>query len=118
MFLTRFLSLFFFFFLIFPFREGIHQHKECLLHHISRAPERPDSSVQYLKGGYKKEGGRLFSKVCCNRTRGNGFKRKLFQTKRGEMQIGFKENAFMRRVARHWNGFLREVVGVPFLEGL
>jgi len=34
------------------------------------------------------------------------------------MQIGFKENAFMRRVARHWNGFLREVVGVPFLEVL
>ncbi|MCQ4187873.1 hypothetical protein FK515_30430, partial [Klebsiella pneumoniae] len=29
---------------------------------------------QYLKGAYKKDGERLFSRACCNRTRGNGFK--------------------------------------------
>ena len=27
----------------------------------------------YLKGGYKKEGDGLFGRVCCDRTRGNGF---------------------------------------------
>jgi len=34
------------------------------------------AAFQYLKGGYKKEGDRLFSRVCCDRTRGNGFKLK------------------------------------------
>ncbi len=29
---------------------------------------------QYLKGAYKKDGERLFSRACCDRTRGNGFK--------------------------------------------
>ena len=31
-------------------------------------------AFQYLKGGYKKEGDRLFSRVCCDRTRRNGLK--------------------------------------------
>ena len=30
--------------------------------------------IQYLKGCYKKEGNRLFSRVCCDRMRGNRFK--------------------------------------------
>jgi len=29
---------------------------------------------QYLKGAYKKDGDKLSSRVCCDRTRGNGFK--------------------------------------------
>ena len=33
-------------------------------------------AFQYLRGGCKKEGDRLFSRVCCDRTRGNGFKLK------------------------------------------
>ena len=34
------------------------------------------AAFQYLKGSYRKEGGRLFSMVCGDRTRGNGFKLK------------------------------------------
>ena len=33
-------------------------------------------SFQYLKGSYRKEGDKLFSRVCCDRKRGNGFKLK------------------------------------------
>ena len=33
-------------------------------------------AFQYLKEGDKKEWDRLFSRFCCDRTRGNGFKRK------------------------------------------
>ncbi|KAK4809039.1 hypothetical protein QYF61_027876 [Mycteria americana] len=34
------------------------------------------AAFQYLKGAYKKDGDKLFSRVCCDRTRGNGFKLK------------------------------------------
>jgi len=32
------------------------------------------AAFQYSKDGYNKEGDRLFSKVFCDRTKGNGFK--------------------------------------------
>jgi len=32
------------------------------------------AAFQYLKGAYKKCRDNLFSRACCNRTRGNGFK--------------------------------------------
>ena len=32
------------------------------------------ATFQYLKGGCKKEGDRLFSRVCCGRIRGNSVK--------------------------------------------
>ena len=41
-----------------------------------KALGRPRVAFQYLKGNYKKEGDRLFSRVCCDRTKGNGFKLK------------------------------------------
>lgn len=30
-------------------------------------------ALRYLKGAYKKDGDRLFSRACCNHARGNGF---------------------------------------------
>ena len=35
------------------------------------------AAFQYLKVDYRKDGGNLFSKACCDRTRGYGFKLKL-----------------------------------------
>ena len=35
------------------------------------------AAFQYLKGSCKKEGDRLFSRVCCDRTRGNSFRLKF-----------------------------------------
>ena len=34
------------------------------------------ATLHYLKGAYKKDGHRLFSRACCDRTRCNGFKLK------------------------------------------
>jgi len=34
------------------------------------------AAFQHLKGAYKKDGDRHFSRVCCDRTRGNAFKLK------------------------------------------
>ncbi|KAK4830639.1 hypothetical protein QYF61_012482 [Mycteria americana] len=34
------------------------------------------AAFQYLKGAYRKDGDKLFSRACCNRTKGNGFKLK------------------------------------------
>jgi len=31
-------------------------------------------AFQYLKGAYKKDGDKIFSRAYCDRTRGNGFK--------------------------------------------
>ena len=31
------------------------------------------AAFQYIKGAYKKDGDRLLSRACCDRTRGNGF---------------------------------------------
>ena len=39
-----------------------------------KAPGDLRATLRYLKGGCKKEGDRFFSRVCCGRTRGNGFK--------------------------------------------
>jgi len=54
------------------------------------------ATFQYLKGVYKKYGDRVFSGVCCNRTRGHGFK-----LKEGRFRLGMGRNFFTMRVMRH-----------------
>ena len=70
-------------------------------------------AFQYLKGGYKKEGDRLVSRVFCDWTRRDGFKQK-----EGKCRLGIRQKVFMIRAVRHWNRSLGEVVGAPSLESL
>ena len=76
---------------------------------------RPDSSLTISKGSWggddKKEGNRLFSRVCCDRTRENSFK-----LKEGRFRLGIKETFFTIRVVRHWNRLHREVMNILSLE--
>ena len=71
------------------------------------------SVSQYLKGSYKKEGYRFFSRVCCDRTRGNDSK-----LKEGRFRLDIRKKLFTVRVVRHWNRLPRDVVDVPSVETL
>jgi len=66
------------------------------------------AAFQYLKRAYKKDGDRLFSRACCDRTRSNGFK-----LKEGRFRLDIRKNFFTRRVVKHWNGLPRGPVDAP-----
>ena len=53
------------------------------------------AAFQYLKGSYKKEGDRFFSRVCGDRTRGNGFK-----LKEGRFRLDIRKKSFTERGVR------------------
>jgi len=69
------------------------------------------AAFQYLKGAYKKDGHRLFSRAWCDRTRGNGFK-----LKESRFRLDIKKKFFTIRVVKHWNRLSREAVEAPSLE--
>ena len=69
-------------------------------------------AFQCLKGSYRKEGDRLFSSICCDRTRGNGFR-----LKEGRFRLGIRK-FFTVSVVRHWHRLPREAVDAPSLETL
>jgi len=56
------------------------------------------AAFQYLKGSNRKEGDRLFSRVCGDRTRGNGFK-----LREGRFRLNVRKKSFTGRVMRLWN---------------
>ncbi|GAB0194717.1 mitochondrial enolase superfamily member 1 [Grus japonensis] len=75
------------------------------------------AAFQYLKRAYKKDGDRIFSRACCDRTRGNGFK-----LQEGKIQARYKEDFFfflhskgetLEQVAKRGWG---KVVDAPSLE--
>jgi len=68
-------------------------------------------AFQYFKVAYRKDGGRLFSRVCCNRTRGSGFK-----LKQGRFRLDIRKKFFTMRLVKQWNMLPREVVDAPSLE--
>jgi len=61
-------------------------------------------AFQYVKGSYKKDGDKLFSRACCDRTR------------RGRFRLNTRKKFFTMRVAKHWPRLPREVVDAPSLE--
>jgi len=69
------------------------------------------AAVQYLKGAYKKDGDKRFSRACCNRTRGNGFK-----LEEGRFRLDRRKKFFLTGVVKHWTRLPREVVEAPSLE--
>ncbi|KAK4817650.1 hypothetical protein QYF61_023240 [Mycteria americana] len=69
------------------------------------------AAFQYLKGAYRKDGDRLFSEACCDRTRSNGFK-----LREGRFRLDLRKKFITMRVVRHWPRLPREVVDAPSLE--
>jgi len=68
-------------------------------------------AFQYLNGAYRKDGNWHFSKACCDRTRGNGFK-----LTEDRFRLEIRKKFFTVRVVIHWHRLPREAVDVPSLE--
>ena len=68
-------------------------------------------AFQNLKGAYKKEEERLFTKVDSDRTRGNGLK-----LRQRRFRLDIRRKFFTQKVVTHWNRLPKEVVDAPSLE--
>ena len=66
---------------------------------------------QYLKGAYKQEGERLFTRVDNYRTRGSGLK-----LRQGWFRLDSRRKFLTQRVVTHWNRLPKEIVDAPSLE--
>jgi len=69
------------------------------------------AAFQYLKGAYRKDGEGLFTRVCSDRTRGNGSK-----LKKGRFRLDIRKKFFTMRVVKRWNKMPREAADAPFLQ--
>ncbi|KAK4815498.1 hypothetical protein QYF61_003056 [Mycteria americana] len=95
------------------------QHRKDmeLLERVQRRAAKMIRGMEYLfyeerlMRAYTKDGDKLFSRACSNRTRANGFK-----LKEGRFSLDIRKTFFTVRVVRHWNRLPREVVDAPSLE--
>ena len=71
----------------------------------------PDLLGSTRRGATRKKVDRLFSRVCADRTRRNGFK-----LKEGRFRLDIRKKSFTVRVMRHWNRLPSDVDDVPSLE--
>ncbi|KFV95958.1 hypothetical protein N326_09812, partial [Eurypyga helias] len=85
--------------------------RELGLFSLEKVAGRPYSSLPLPEGSYKEASGRLFTRVCSGRTRGNSFK-----LKEGRFTLDRRNKFFPERVMKHWNKLPREVVDAPPLE--
>ena len=69
------------------------------------------AAFQYLKGAYEKDEDRLFSRACCNRTRGKDFK-----LKEGRFRLDIRKKFCTMCLVKHWNRLPREVIDASSLE--
>jgi len=65
------------------------------------------------RGGYKKEGDRHFSRICCDREKENGFKQEHMR-----FRLNIRKKFFTIRVLSHWHRLPRDVMDSPTLETL
>ena len=65
---------------------------------------------QYLKGPTKKLE-RVFTRVCSDRTRSNGFK-----LKEGKFRLDRRKKFFTMSVVRHWNKLSRDAMASPSMK--
>jgi len=68
------------------------------------------AAFQYLKGAYRKDGEGHFTRVCSDRTRGNGSK-----LQEGRFTLDIRKKFFTLRVVKHRNKLPREAVDAPSL---
>ena len=87
--------------------------RELGLFSLEKRRQRGDLMLvfQYLKRAYKRDGDRLFSRTCCDRTRGNGFK-----LTEGSLRVDIRKTCFTIRLVKQWKRFPTEVVDAPSLE--
>jgi len=68
------------------------------------------AAFQYLKGACRKDAEGLVTRVCSDRTRGNGCK-----LKEGRFSLDIREKFFTMSVVKHWHRLPREAMAAPSL---
>ncbi|KAJ7408630.1 hypothetical protein WISP_120335 [Willisornis vidua] len=66
-------------------------------------------AFQYLKGAYKKDGERLFTRACRDRMRRNHYK-----LEEGKFRLDVRKKFLTVSMVGYWNRLPREVVDIPF----